>query len=193
MTITAWVGAGTAFLFIALVTSLHFVKPELNPARQMISQYAREPRGWIMKLAFYSFAVSCLMLAINLWNQTENHVGSLMLIVSGIGTSLAGLFVTDPPDTGKRSRDGLLHLFSTFFVIPIFPIAVALFETQDPNIVSWSSWLVWAGFFGFSLCVILAIGRRHGLAAPAGYFQRLMIFSYALWLMLAAMKSTQGI
>lgn len=186
MAITAVLGSGTAVLFIVLVVLLHFTKPELRPAEQMISQYAREPRGWIMKLAFYSFATSCLVVALGLWQQTGNQVVSLLLVTSGIGTALASLFVTDQPGTAKRSINGVLHLVSTFLVIPVFPIAVALFEAHNHRIVDWASWLVWVGFLGYLLCIIFMISRYHKLTAPAGYFQRLMIFSYAAWLFVTA-------
>jgi hypothetical protein len=45
----SFAGAAT---FVVLLAALHFIKPELDPSWQFISEYAIGDYGWIMLLAF---------------------------------------------------------------------------------------------------------------------------------------------
>jgi hypothetical protein len=47
--------------FVALVTSLHFIKPEVDPSWHMISEYEIGDLGWLMQLAFLSLALDALV------------------------------------------------------------------------------------------------------------------------------------
>jgi hypothetical protein len=77
-------------LWLGIIVLLHFIKPELDPRTRMISEYAREPRGWIMQLAFFCMAASCWVLAAATW-ALQPIVGPVLLAACGVGLAGAGL------------------------------------------------------------------------------------------------------
>ena len=117
------ISAAAAALWLIIILLLHFTKPELDPRTRMISEYAREPHGWIMQLAFFCMALSCGALAVAMW-ALPLLLGSALLTICSVGFAGAGIFVTDPVSLAQRTqtRSGALHVLFAFIVIVIFPI-----------------------------------------------------------------------
>ena len=185
----ALISAIAAALWLAIIVLLHLVKPGLDARTRMISEYAREPGGWIMQLAFFSMALSCGALAAATWAHLA-PVGPALLAICGVGFAGAGAFVTDPvlPTQSTRTRSGGLHVLFAFIVIALFPIMTTtvgfgLASGAWAPIRFWPaalSALTWAGFIGFMGAVLYSAKHRE---TPLGYFQRLMVFTYSVWLM----------
>ena len=59
--------AGCAALFAVLLISLHFLEPEFEPLWRMISEYETGAVGWLMRIAFFAWGASVLLLTSALW------------------------------------------------------------------------------------------------------------------------------
>ena len=51
--LTAYAAILFTAIFLGLLALLHFLKPELDPAWRMISEYEIGRFGWMMRLAFF--------------------------------------------------------------------------------------------------------------------------------------------
>ncbi len=189
----AFLSTTAAILWLGIIVLLHFVKPELDPRTRMISECAREPRGWIMQLAFFCMAGSCWALAAAVWTL-QSTVGPTLLAICGAGLASAGVFTTDPvsPTERAQTQSGALHVLFAFGVMLAFPIAAtvtsvdmaerALGATTRPWLLAFSM-LTWIGLFSF-IGAVLYSGRR---PAPVGYFERFLVVTYTAWLALAGL------
>ena len=179
LALTATVAAA---VWLAIIVVFHFTRPNLDPRLHMISEYAREPGGWLMQLAFFSVALSASSLAAAAWSR-EGPAGPVLLAVCGFGFVGAGVFVTDPVLLTERAqtRSGGLHVAFAFLVIALFPVAATVTALGLGG--SWRSWpvasagLTWIGLLGF---VAPALARP---GAPSGLAQRFMVLTNTVWLM----------
>jgi len=91
----------SAILFLVLLTALLVLKPEIDPAWRFISEYSIGRHGWMMALAFFSMAASCVATVIALWSQVQpgGKIGIGFLLIGALGLTLAGIFTTDPITT----------------------------------------------------------------------------------------------
>jgi hypothetical protein len=187
-----------AALWLVIIALLHFIKPELKPSEHMVSEYARKPKGWIMQLAFFCMAIGCLFLVRTTWQHLP-HFGLVLLAIAGVGFAGAGVFVTDPRLTPKESTtlSGNLHNTLAFIVILVFPIMATIVDINMALNAIWTSihsWLpilsglTWAGCIGFFWATAYSIGdqKRKNRITPVGYYQRFMILTYGLWLIVVA-------
>jgi hypothetical protein len=181
----ALISAISAALWLAIIVLLHLIRPRLDARTHMISEYAREPVGWIMQVAFFSMAVSCWALAAAATPRLA-PIGSILLIACGVGFAGAGAFVTDPvlPTQKTQSRSGGLHVAFAFSVIALFPIMATIvgFGLAGTPHRLWLvalSILTWAGFTGFVGAAFYSAGHT---GTPLGYFQRFMVVTYSVWL-----------
>lgn len=189
-----------AVIFFALVFALHFIKPELNPATHMLSEYAIGSLGWIMQLAFYCLAISFFMLALATIPFMTNHIGAIILVIATIGTVGAGFFSTDPVDIAKQKQTqaGTLHMIFSFILISLFPIAATVISLSLNNrlltettlqLLLWMSILAWVGFasfMGISALLFYIMKNKRALNLR-GYFQRFMAITYLTWLIAASL------
>lgn len=161
---------------------MHVLNPKFVPTKYLVSQYATGQHGWVIQVALYCFSLSCLAAGLAIWEVSVG--GALLLFISALGTAGASFFVTDPVGTQHGSRESRLHLLSTYFVIPIFPLAAALVgqTTSDRllEILTKSVWLAFVIFIG-----ALVGSHREWLIGKVtvGIFQRILLIVYALWLL----------
>jgi hypothetical protein len=188
------ISAAAAALWVIIIVLLHFTKSELDPRTRMISEYAREPRGWIMQLAFFCMALSCGALAIAIW-ALPLLLGPALLFLCSVGFAGAGIFVTDPISLAQRAqtRSGALHVMFAFAVIVIFPIMTTVVDigvAGKGTSISARYWLPalsvlpWTGFFIFIGATLIS-GRRP--RTPLGYCERFLVLTYSLWLVAIAL------
>lgn len=76
----------SAILYLILLLLLHFIKPEFDPSWRFISEYAIGDYGWIMQLAFFVLAISCLALCLSIKseiNTVGRKIGLAILFIVG--------------------------------------------------------------------------------------------------------------
>jgi Protein of unknown function (DUF998) len=73
---------------LALLAGLHALKPEFDPSWRMISKYEIGRFGWLMQIAFFSWALGNTSLFVALRSHirsTFGNVGVALLLVVAIG------------------------------------------------------------------------------------------------------------
>jgi di/tricarboxylate transporter len=74
---------------------LHIVRTDLDPVRQVMSEYANGRFGWFMTAAFYAMGLACVALAVRLGRAIVRRRLSVALRVllglGGLGLILAGV------------------------------------------------------------------------------------------------------
>ena len=199
----------TSAAFIFLLLLLHFIKPELDPSWNFISEYEVGRFGWLMQLAFIAISASCVFLVISLWKHVKivGKAGLVMLLISAAGMLIAAIFKTDPLNTPHHqlTQSGNLHQIGAMLdQIPFAAIliTIALFRKKDWKInraiLIVAMLLVWAGFIYFvaSVRAQFPVDGIFGPTVTVGWQNRLMILTQALWLIVVAnevMKNTKFI
>jgi Protein of unknown function (DUF998) len=95
---------------------LHMVRTDLDPVRQVMSEYANGRFGWFMTAAFYAMGLACVALAVRLGRAIVRRRLSVavraLLGLGGLGLILAGVFEVERPavpDTSRRSSTATPH------------------------------------------------------------------------------------
>jgi Protein of unknown function (DUF998) len=196
-----------AAMFLVLLAALHLIKPELDPSWRFISEYAIGDFGWIMALAFLSFAVGYVALFIAIRSQTRTisgRIGLALLLVSAAGLAIAGVFTTDPITASKdvTTTTGNLHSLGGTLGIAM-PIAAALISWNLARNPVWSvarrSLLFTAGlavvaFLVSSVSSGVMLSQHDGKFGPevlVGWPNRLEVLAYSVWLMTVAWHAIQ--
>jgi hypothetical protein len=187
----------TSAIFIVLLTSLHFIKPEFDPSWNFISEYEVGKYGWVMQLTFLSLGLSCIFFVIATWNYINvvGKIGLVIMMITSLGMILGGIFKTDPLNTipALQTRAGKIHQFGALldqFPFAIIFITISLFIKRDLKINKWllviAFIMVWLGFLLFvgSLKSQFPSDGKFGPNVLVGWQNRLMIITQAFWLLL---------
>src|SRR5262245_56663253 len=140
---------GLSVVFVALLTMLHVLEPELNLGH-LISEYQLGDYGFLMSLAFCLLGASALLLALSLGPRLRTRggcVGWWGLLVIGAAFSIAGVF----PPVQTPVIIGFLHGISGLVAIFGSPIAFTLIDRSlagsEPQLSSrrlrWATLMAW--------------------------------------------------
>jgi hypothetical protein len=181
----------------AMFAALHILKPELDPAWHMVSEYALGKHGWAMTLCFLLLALSCLTLVFSLFpllHTTGGRIGLLLLLCAAAGLALASVFPTDPilVKPGDASRSAGIHALSVMVGVPSLTVAALLVGYAGARKPLWSGNKLLPAFAHLpwiSLAVTLAVVAIYlpknggfGPTVPVGWPNRFMFLSYFGWL-----------
>jgi hypothetical protein len=194
-----------ALFAILCLGALHVVQPGLRVPDSMISQYAvGEPMGWLMNLAFASFALASLCLFAALSGQVKSvagRVGLFFLLVAAIGLSCGALFNMDPTTTqqSEMSFSGRMHGFAFMLGVPGELLAVLLLSLAMRGRAPWrGTSLLLVAALVWVLLVVMAVNlvgwMQAGATGPAffGWPNRGFMIAYAVWIILAAWPLAPG-
>ena len=120
---------GCAALFAALLIALHFLEPEFDPLWRMISEYELGAVGWLMRIAFFAWGASVLLLVCALWGSLQTAggaIGKLWMAIIGVLMIGAGIFKPNPITENTTNLHNVLHTVCGAVVILTFPIASTL-------------------------------------------------------------------
>lgn len=182
---------------------LHFVSPEFQPSWRMVSEYALGKYYWLITSFFVFWCLSSLSLSFLLWPNVSGFwatLGVLLLMLSGVGELMGGLF-----DIKHQ-----LHGLSFMLGVPSLPIAALLIGYHViSNDVSNTAILVashapWISLILMAVAmVVMMSGFKNagiamgpdatppdrvpdGVIALAGYANRFLIITYIGWLLVIA-------
>jgi hypothetical protein len=198
----SFAGAAT---FVVLLVAVHFIKPELDPSWQFISEYAIGDYGWMMVLAFLSLALSYVSLIVAIHSQLRTIVGRIglaLLLVSALGLIIAAIFTTDPITVSKDAvtTEGRVHNLGGTLSIAM-PFAAALVGWRLACNPAWSSAkgpLLWATGLALVAFVVSFIslgvmvsqsGGKFGPDVLVGWPNRFEMLAYSVWLMTVAWQA----
>jgi hypothetical protein len=201
VTVISLVAARLSFLSgvtaLVLLAALHVLSPEFDPSWRMVSEYALGDYSWILSLMFLAWATSCVMLFFAVKSQIRTvggKIGLTVLIAAAVGQSLAAFF-----DVTHN-----LHGLAAFIGFPSLPIAAMLISQQLVRNQTWASarrslwWtanLTWISLALFIAAMVIAFSQTGGEFGPGiliGWFNRLWVTAYCVWLMTVARLVTRN-
>ena len=189
----ALIAIGGIMYFVVAVVALHALRPELNPIRHAVSNYAIGPFGFLMTSAFFTLALSEFALALGLARSLTTSRGALvsvlLLNLAGAGMVVTGIFPGDvkslhPPAT----TTAVIHWTGASISFLSLMIATFLLSSCYKSHVRWQSFHHLA--FALAVTNVLALGM-FGILTIVGWVgvgERIYIATSVLWLLLASVR-----
>jgi Protein of unknown function (DUF998) len=174
----------------AAIVVLHAVRTDLDPVRQVMSEYANGRFGWFMSAAFYAMGLACVALAVRLGRATLRRRLSVavrvLLALGGFGLILAGVFEVERPAVPDTIEE-IIHSDATLTAFTLIITAMLLFAVicrWDPR---WSDFRVIAAVLASIAAVAGAFSPFAGQTTWSGLAQRVLGFTVVTWLLLCAL------
>jgi len=193
-----WLAGGAAVsvtYFAGVAIALEALRSDNNPLKVALSFYAHGPYGFLLNSAFLVLAAGTFALAFGLWPLLHRPgrlpIGSLLLGMSGLGDTLAGLFNNDfpPPGFPPRSLSGTFHTLGSFTSLLAFDVAMFVLARQFRTHPEWQSFYRTAFWLALSIVVMEIIWIAVQLDFPyVGAVEDVLLFLILLWQMLTALQ-----
>jgi hypothetical membrane protein len=180
--------AGFAF-FVGAVVSLHFLRPDYDPTKRYVSEYAVGPYGYLMTAAFFAWGIGSIALSLGIRGTLRpSRVSRPGIVLLWIATACifgAGIFTTDLTGDPVTIRGTIHVLVSIVLFLSIMPaiILLSIGFRRDPR---------WQRFgslsFGLGIAVLgtfLLFGGPGGIVG-IGTGQRIFVGTLFLWLLITA-------
>ncbi len=168
---------------VGLVVALHFLRPDLNPMRHFISDYAVGPHAALMNLAFACCGVGMLALVVGLYFGVapagRSWSGLALLTISGLCIWVATLF-HDAPQTSPAIVFDTVH--DSIVQTSLFSLALAA--------VAWSIRFrrdhTWRAFsrLALPLSLVMLLALMGFVLTPTrflGLSERILLGLYLVW------------
>jgi hypothetical membrane protein len=188
LALLALVGIAVKFLNIA---ALHFLRPDINPVLEPISNYGVGPYGVLLTVADIGSGLATLALAVGLYlgiaRPARSYVGLFLLALYGVAELLSAFFRIDVG--GETTTAGTIHNVVgniSFFCFPIAAILVSLRMGRDER---WRSLRrpALALSIVVVLTVILTIASSN-LGTGFGVTQRIANVAVLVWMLAVALR-----
>jgi hypothetical protein len=96
--------SGGPLVGIAIIVALHWIQPDLDPAREPVSNFALYERGWLLIVALFSVSAGLVGLAIALRRRSRSVWGPRLLCISALGFVIGAIFpITDGFDAAMHA------------------------------------------------------------------------------------------
>src|SRR5215218_229330 len=176
--------------FLLSLAALHFLRPDVNPVLEPMSNYAVGPYGFLLTAADIGGSLAALALTLGLYVSIappgRSYVGLFLLGLYGISVLLAGIFPIDVG--GEATMAGTIHNIVGNIAFFGFPIAVILLSLGMGKDERWRSFRRRA--LALSLVVALTvILTMVGFSLGIGYGVTQRIFNVAtlVWMLAVAL------
>jgi hypothetical protein len=192
-----------AVTYQVLLIILIFLRPDIQPYSNTISEWAIGKFGWLMQVAFFCSALSYLFLFLSIKSYVHGRwgkIGLILLFICFIGTIGVGAFVTDPYPPDFTIATTFIHTISGTLAMLLLPFAALLINRSlmrnehwkaAKNILKWTAFLPLLAFIGFIVhynLFVAPLGENAvGENVPIGYPPRIMFLVYHIWLVILAL------
>src|SRR5919112_1893882 len=127
--------------FLLNLAALHFVRPDVNPMLDPISNYAVGPYGILFTAADIGLGLAALALTFGLYLSIappgRSYVGLFLLALYGVSVLLSGIFPIDVG--GEATMAGTIHNIVGNIAFFGFPIGVILLSLGMGKNERWRS------------------------------------------------------
>jgi hypothetical membrane protein len=188
LALVALVGIAVKFLIFA---AFHFVRPDVNPVVEPISNYGVGPYGFLWTVADIGSVVATLALVVGLFlgvvPAARSYVGLFLLGLAGVAELLAGIF---PIDVGAEvTTAGTIHNIAGNISFFCFPIAAILLSLRMGKDEQWRS--LRRPALALSIVVVLTViltitGANLGIGY--GVAQRIANVAVMVWMFVVALN-----
>ena len=184
-----------AVAYQLLLIGLIMLRPEIDPARKPISEYAIGRLGWLAVLAFQMSATAyvCLVVALpHMLRDRLGRIGMVVLCYCAVATVVVGLCVADPVTTpmAELSVVGGVHVIagtSAFLLLPVAALMINISLSRTVGLPGSRMPLILTGllpFMGLVICAVLVAT----VTPSEGWPPRLMFLTYAAWIVAVAIR-----
>jgi Protein of unknown function (DUF998) len=182
------IGGIATFLFN--LTALHFLRPDVNPVLEPISNFAVGPYGFLFTAADIGGGLAALALILGLYlgiaPRARSYIGLFLLGLYGASELLAGIF---PIDVGAETTTaGAIHNIVGNIGFFGFPIAVILLSLGMGKDERWRSLrlpaLALAGVVVLTV-ILTMVGFNIGIGF--GVTQRIANVAAMVWMLVVAL------
>ena len=176
--------------FLLNVAVLHFVRPDVNPVLDPMSNYAVGPYGFLLTAADIGLGLAALALTCGLYLSIappgRSYVGLFLLGLYSVSVLLAGIFPIDVG--GETTTFGIIHNIVGNISFFGFPIAVILLSLGMGRDERWRSFRRTA--LALSVLVVLTViltivGSNLGMGY--GVTQRIANVAALVWMLFVAL------
>ncbi|MEY4575547.1 MAG: hypothetical protein RL701_250 [Pseudomonadota bacterium] len=205
----ARVACACGWLGILLLAALHVLRPDLDPALHMVSEYAVGAHGWVMACDFLALGLGCASLLASLIPHTRSvvgRIGGVFLAAAAAGLLMAALFPTDPFGTTpeQTSFSGHMHGMAVMIGNPGFIIDALLLSLSLRRNPAWASvrvplfaltsltWISFAAVFYMLMSATMQQGTMTALGA-IGWPNRALVVAYGGWLICSAWPQVRAV
>jgi uncharacterized protein DUF998 len=180
--------------FAAMVL-LHAVRTDLDPVRQVMSEYANGRFGWFMTAAFYAIGLACIALGLRLGRAIQRRVLTVvvrvLLCLGGIGLILAGIFEVERPAVPDTIEE-VIHSDATLTAFTLIIAAMLLFAVLCRWDRRWRDFRAVATVLAIVAAVAGAFSPFAGQTTWSGLAQRVLGATVVAWLLLCALHIRFG-
>lgn len=136
------VGIMGAFSLLAMLISMHFLRPEFNYITEYTSDYANGPYGFLFVFSLLVHSVGNGAIAVGFWYMLNDYrsgrVGTVLFGLAAVGIALAGIFFTDP--TGlPRTIFGTIHTATAIIAFLVEIMALFFLRRAFSSSPYWKS------------------------------------------------------
>src|SRR5919106_7003483 len=128
-------------VFLLLLAALHFLRPDVNPVVEPMSNYAVGPYRFLFTAADIGYGLAALALTLGLYLNIappgRSYLGLFLLGLYGVSVLLAGIFPIDVG--GEATTFGIIHNIVGNISFIGFPIAVILLSLGMGKDERWRS------------------------------------------------------
>jgi len=179
-----------ALLCFGAVMLLHILRGEIDPLRQVMSEYANGSHGLVMTVVFYAFGLSSLALAFRLRRAFDGR-GAIRLIpwllaLAGVGLIVSGLFEVERPLIPDTLEE-VIHSDASVVAFVLLITSMLLLSLASRSESRWWS-------FRWTSTLLAVAAAAAAMATPltertgwSGAVQRLLGFTVLLWFLLTAL------
>ena len=176
--------------FLLSIAVLHFVRPDVNPVLEPMSNYAVGPHGFLLTAADIGGGLAALALTFGLYlgiaPPGRSYVGYFLLGLYGVSVLLAGIFPIDVG--GEATTVGAIHNIVGNIAFFGFPVAVILLSLGMGKDERWRSFrrtaLALAGVVVLTV-ILTMVGFNIGIGF--GVTQRIANVATMLWMLVVAL------
>ena len=174
----------------AAMLLLHVMRTDLDPVRQVMSEYANGRFGWFMTAAFYAIGLSCVALALRLGRAIVRRplsvVVRVLLGLGGVGLILAGVFEVERPAVPDTIEE-IIHSNATLTAFTLIIAAMLLFEVLCRWDTRWHGFRTIATVLAIIAAAAGAFSPFAGQTTWSGLAQRILGATVVAWLLLGAL------
>lgn len=167
---------------------LHILDPGLNVVDEYLSVYALGEFGWLSRVADFAMGAGVAAIALGLRKTLADSrkatTSWVLMLISGLGFVISGIFNTDPSSVAETTDAGALHDVGGYVSILSLMISTWLLRgvfSRDGQLVPMARIQAWFAFaMSAALVAFLASEPILGLT------QRLFVLVVVAWLITLA-------
>jgi len=184
------------FVFLIIDLFMHFVSPEIDPAKRYVSEYILSTHGWLMNIAFVGNLIGCATFTYAFYLSYQKPFRSWICIICLSIATLSVLTNFFPADINGKAVtiSGHIHNLGAFLgslaIILLMVIFSLKMRLQGLRLGVYQILIILAVFAPISFAILLIAADR--VPGFIGIIQRIYVLIIMTWLILASLGLRSG-